>query len=150
FAYHLNSAIHSSNTPPLLTRGKGASQNPSNATEPIAYYYDTGTSQREPLRRADGMHKRITLTSARTISRPGVRQIEANFSAPGSIVLPWPGWYRTGETVTVVDVSGNASTNNITITAGGGATINGAGSYVISVDRQSVTFAPNHEATDWR
>lgn len=45
-----------------------------------------------------------------------------------------------GKTVTVVDIRGNASTHNITLTSGFGQQIQGAASYVMSANRESVTL----------
>jgi len=70
--------------------------------------------------------------------------LAVNVAAASSIVLPIGA--PIGTVFIVKDVSGDASTNNITITAPGD-TIDGAASYVINIDYASVTLVQT--ATEW-
>lgn len=136
--------------PPLETWGRGAGINPTNSSAPLATYWDETASRVNPLRRADGGFKRVTITGTTTLSRVGIRLIEANCAAACTITLPWPGWYKTGEAITIRDVSGAAATNNITVQVASAGTINGAASYTINRNNESITVIPNDTATDWR
>lgn len=54
-----------------------------------------------------------------------------------AITLPSP---QTGRTIVVKDISGNAATNNITVTAPAGVHIDSGTSYVINTNWASITF----------
>lgn len=70
--------------------------------------------------------------------------LAVNLAAPSSIVLPIGA--PIGTVFIVKDTSGDASTNNITITAPG-STIDGAATYVINIDYASVTLVQT--STEW-
>ena len=70
--------------------------------------------------------------------------LAVNVAAPSSIVLPIGA--PIGTVFIVKDTSGDASTNNITVT-GPGSTIDGAASYVINIDYASVTLVQT--STEW-
>lgn len=140
-------AVHSNDLPPLMTAGQGAGVA---SDQPLNKYYDTTTKREEFLARADGFHKRVTVAASTSFSRPGARLIEVDHVEPTTVTLPWPGWYRLGEPVIVIDAAGVAATHPITINANSGGTVNGAGNYVINQNRQAVILVPNDSALDWR
>ena len=70
--------------------------------------------------------------------------LAVNVAAPSSVVLPLGA--PIGTVFIVKDTSGLAGTNPITITATG-STIDGAVSYIISVNYASVTFV--RTSTEW-
>lgn len=145
--YDRDSAIWANDVPPLQTLGVG----PFVASgAPLFSYWDSTNGRVEPLPRADGLAKRFTITGSRTFNRPGIRYIEANCSAACTITLPWAGWYRTHEPIVIKDVSGAAATNNITVSSGGGGTVNGS-SFTINGNGQAITLMPNEGGSgDWR
>lgn len=145
--YANGAAIHSNDLPPLMLSGQGSSIA---SDQPLSQYFDTTTGRKEFLTRADGFHKRATVTTSTSFSRPGVRLIEVTHAAPVTITLPWPGWYRVGEPVIILDAAGVAATYPITINANAAGTINKAGSYVLNKNRQAVILLPNDSVTDWR
>ncbi len=145
--YANGASVHSNDLPPLMLTGQGAGVA---SDQPLSQYYDTTTKRKEFLTRADGFHKRVTVTASTSFTRPGVRLIEVNHHEPTTITLPWPGWYRLGEAVIVMDAAGVAGTHPITINANSGGTVNGVGSYLISQNKQSVILVPNDSVLDWR
>jgi len=148
--YANNEAIHCNDIPPLLLTGRGPSVAGSGDV-PLGTYYDSGTTQTEYLFNAGDFQPIITVTGSRSFARPGPKYIEVNHSAPATITLPYPTWYKRNQFIVVKDVSSTgAATNNITINSNAGSTVNGAGSYVISVNKGAAIFAPNATADDWR
>jgi hypothetical protein len=145
--YALGAAVHANDLPPLMVSGQGAGVAGESA---LSQYYDTTTKRKELLTRADGFHKRATVTASTAFSRPGVRLIEVNHTEPATITLPWPGWYRVGEPIIVLDAAANAAKHPITINASSGGTVNGAGSYVLNKNKQTVMLVPNDSILDWR
>jgi hypothetical protein len=57
--------------------------------------------------------------------------------------------FEYGRTFVVKDVSGSAAADNITVTAEGGELIDGASSYVLSINRGSATFVYFGPTTGW-
>jgi len=143
--------IHSNGMPGLQTLGAGAF-NGGNANAKVNSYYDSTVSAARPLMRADGSLSTYTATSNTTFTYPGVRLIESKHTAAVAYVLPWPGWgARNQDIIWIKDAStAGAATNNITITAGGSGTINGAGSYVINTNKGYVGLVPNATDNDYR
>jgi hypothetical protein len=143
--------IHSNGMPGLQTLGAGAF-NGGNANAKVNSYYDSTVSAARPLMRADGSLSTYTAASNTTFTYPGVRLIESKHTAAVAYVLPWPGWgARNQDIIWVKDAStAGAATNNITITAGGSGTINGAGSYVINTNKGYVGLVPNATDNDYR
>jgi parallel beta-helix repeat protein len=135
--------------PPLQMDGQGGSISPGNAAYPLATYWNVTKSASYMLKRADGGGQWLTVTGSTNIDSVGVNLIKANCSAPCTIRLPWPGWYLTSHPIVIKDVSGNASANNITLTAGSGGTVNG-GSYVINQNGGSVTLWGENTSADYK
>lgn len=145
--FALGAAVHANDLPPLMLRGQGAGVASESA---LSQYYDTTTKRKELLTRADGFHKRATVTGSTAFTRPGVRLIEVNHTEPVTITLPWPGWYRVGEPIIIIDAGAKAATHPITINASSGGTVNGMGSYVLNRNKQTVMLLPNDSVLDWR
>jgi len=78
-----------------------------------------------------------TLTTTDTV-------VLINVASPSAITFPAG---TSGQFYTVIDTSGAANTNNITITASGGQLLNGAASYVINSVFGAVTF--QFDGTNW-
>jgi hypothetical protein len=143
-------AAHSTGgNPPVQTMGQGPGVSPTNAVPALSDYWDETNSRAVKLRRADGNLSRLTVTGTTTIPAVGANWIEANCPSACTITLPWPGYYRTQRAITIKDVSGAAASNNITIQAASGGSVNG-GSYTINQNGGSVTLIANDASTDYR
>ena len=149
--YSQNEPVHAQGVPPLQVIGAGPEIVTAGVPARVATFYNTTTSGTGYLARVDGYGKKITVTGTTTLSGPyGVRYVEANCSAACIITLPWAGWYQVADTITVKDISGNASTNNITITSASGGTVNGS-TYAIQASNGAVILRPNDGGSgDWR
>ena len=146
--YANSQVVHANGFAPIEIQGVGAAIS-GNAF--LTSFYNSTAAAAVPLSRKGGTSARVTVTGSTTFAQPGVRYIEANCGAACTITLPWPGWYKYGDTITVKDVSGNASTNNVTIAADAGGSINtGGGGVTLNENYQSATFVANDTATDWR
>lgn len=69
-----------------------------------------------------------------------VGDVLVNFAGPVEILLPAASGRQSP--ISVVDISGNATTHNITVTALGSDKIIGASTFVITQDWQSITLYP--------
>lgn len=90
-----------------------------------------------------------TVTSAPTVSVAGSsadNTIFCNFSAPTTITVPNAATAGISYELTFKDVSGNASTNNITLSCATG--IEGGTTYVINTNRGAVTL--RSDGTAWQ
>lgn len=145
--YANSQPIHANGFAPLQIRGRG----PAVAGEAtLQTFRNSTTGATASLSRADGNLTKITVTNSQSFSDPTIRYIEANCAAACTITLPWPGWYRDSQEILVIkDISGNAITNNVTIAANNGGTVNG-GSYILNQNNGAVVLAVNDTLTDWR
>lgn len=145
--YKNGSFIHANEIPPAQLEGQGltATQSP-----PVSTYYNTTRSRLEPLPRVGDAMTRTTITGNTTFPMPGARWIACEVASPTSLNLWWAGWERHPKPVTVVDMLGNAATNPITITAGGGGSINGASNYVLNRNYGCVVLLPDPVTQNWR
>lgn len=74
--------------------------------------------------------------------------IHVTYTTTGVVTITLPTDQTTvGRILTIKDAGGNASTNNITIATQGSETIDGAASYVISSNYESVTIYT--DGTNW-
>jgi len=148
-SYANASAIHSNDQPPLVAEGLGPRVLTGGSAARVTTYYDTTNTRVTPLGRSDGGFARVTVTSTSTYARTGLRYVESSCAAPCTITLPWPGLYRVGEQLIIKDIAA-AGTNNITLAAGSGGTVNGS-TFVLNVTGQAVILVPNESgAGDWR
>jgi hypothetical protein len=65
-----------------------------------------------------------------------------------NITLPPGATHSTGK-FRVIDIGGNASTSNITVTAPGAETLNGAATYTLNLDNGAAEFIWDAAAADW-
>lgn len=77
---------------------------------------------------------------------PGDQVILVNTSL-GPVTVCLPASHASGKLYEIKDISGLAATNNITITSDDGDSIDGAATYVMNVDLQSITVIS--DGTDW-
>jgi hypothetical protein len=146
--------IHSNNIPPLELEGVGGAVAPPSI--PLGLYYDTANAKSEPLFRSDARAVRTTVTTGTTsFNRPSYRYFEVNCTAsPCNLQIPWPGWYRRQETVTITDIAGTAGTIPIVITTQAQARINGENNLDIRRNRGTVILMPYESDTvngvEWR
>ena len=145
--YANSQPIRANGFAPIQIRGRG----PAVAGEAtLQTFYNSTTGATAYLSRADGNVAKIAVTSSQSFTDPTVRYIEANCAAACTITLPWPGWYRDSQEVLVIkDISGGAATNNVTVSANSGGTVNGS-SYTLNKNNGAVVLVVNDTATDWR
>lgn len=145
--FYKNSAfVHGNDLPPVMLNGEGPRVT---QARPLHSYYNTTRSRAEELKRADGTFPAVKITATTSFANPGARYIECNFSATGTVTLPAPSWYDSGEIVIVKDISGNAATNPITVSGGGGSTVGGS-SHTINTNNGGVVLMPEKDSNDWR
>lgn len=140
--YANNQAIHSAGPPPIEVMGAGPG---TGGGVPLATYYNTVTSTAEHLTRRDGRVRARRITSATTIQPNGASFIEVD-STGGAFTLSlwWAGWSRNVQPIVYIkDVAGICATNNVTVNAAAGATIDGAASFVMDQDFQSLVLIPD-------
>ena len=91
---------------------------------------------------------RLATTSPVTVasSTDCIVSINRTIAGPTSVVLPSG---VQGQTFNILDGKGDASTNNITITTTGGATIDGAASFVISSNNDAISLVYNSSDNNW-
>lgn len=146
-SYANSQAIHSNGFAPIQTLGRGPSV--AGGTT-IKTFYNSTAAATAYLSRADGNVAKVTVTTSTSFTDPTIRYIEANCAAACTITLPWPTWYQNAQEVLIIkDISGGAATNNVTISANSGGTVNGS-SYTLNKNNGSVVLVPNDTATDWR
>lgn len=145
-SYYLNnSPIHSNDLPRIKVDGQG----PKIAGgDFINSYYNLTNSRTEMLYRADGYYVPVAVTTSTTFQNPGIRAYEVTCASNCVQTLPWPGWYSPGELITVKNLSTTGV--NVTINASSGGTVNGAGSYLLSTQGESVILLPSSTALDYR
>lgn len=99
----------------------------------------TATTQRATIRTAT--------TSPITVSSTDYCVV-CKLAAPGAVAVTLPAG-STGQLYVILDGTGDAATNNITITPNGSETINGAANYVIRTNNGSVILQFNTTLTRW-
>lgn len=78
----------------------------------------------------------------------GDQDILTNLTTPGAVSVVLSASAKIGQLVKVIDLKGDAATNNITVTVAGGGTINGGANAVINVNKGWV-FLLKVSATAW-
>lgn len=89
---------------------------------------------------------RVATTTPVTVSASTDWVVETKLSAPGAVAVNLPAGV-TGQTFLIVDGTGDAKTNNITITGNGGQLINGAANFLIDHNRGAVYLV--FDGTGW-
>ena len=140
--------IQSNDIPPVMIEGQGPRVA---GGDNVLSYYDSTKTKALPLTSSGGFFEtyEVTATANGVYDRPGVRMIKADCAAACTVEIPWPGWYRAGEYLTIYDASGAAATNNVTVNVGSGGTINGGASYTINRDLETITLVPDESGTNW-
>lgn len=95
------------------------------------------------------MGVRVALTTPVTISNTDFT-VATKLTSPAAVAVTLPTG-TNGRVFTIVDATGDAGTNNITVSGNGGQTINGATSYVINTNRGwvMVQFSTNAAINGW-
>lgn len=117
----------------------------------IQTFYDASNSSVSKLARADNNLSTLTVTTGTTLHNPGPGYIEVNSSGGAfTLQLWWAGWNtREQKPLIIKDVGNFLAANPVTITPGGGGTINGAANYVMRIDGESIKLIPDGTG-DWR
>lgn len=92
---------------------------------------------------------RVATTSPVTVVATSDHVVVTKLAAPGAVSVNLPAG-SNGQEFTIVDGTGDAGANNITINRAGGDTINGATTYVISSNRGCVKLKYSAAETDWK
>lgn len=144
-SYANGEAIESEGMPPLLCLAPAGQFG---SFSGWTTYWDTSlaTDSSQPLRRLDALN-RVVPTATYTVESQGTRLVDVRHSAPATITLMYAGYMRPGEWVLIKDGAGVAATHNITVTAGGGSTIDGAGSVVLNTNYASLLVYS--DGTNW-
>lgn len=101
----------------------------------------TATTQKQTIRKC--------LTSPITVSNSTDYAIIAQLSSPGAVTVNLPAGVA-GRIFVIVDGTGDAASNNITINRNGIDTIASAATLVLSRNRQAVALQYNATDTDWK
>lgn len=91
---------------------------------------------------------RVATTTPITVSNSSDCTVLAKLAAPGAVAVTLPAGVD-GRVFIVGDQTGDAGTNNITITPNGAETINGSATYVINDNRGSVMLQYSTTNTRW-
>lgn len=146
--YYKQAFVHANDIPRVKTQGQGPTISGSSAK--VTEFWNTTTTRLEKLFRGDDFMPTEAITGAKTYNNPGPRAIACNFSAGATVTLWSTVWEQhTPRPIIVYDKAGNAASNNITINAAGGESING-GSLTISQNYGAVILMPDYSATGWR
>jgi len=92
---------------------------------------------------------RVATTSPVTVSATTDFAVVTQLAAPGAVAVTLPAGID-GQVFVVVDGTGDAASNNITITPNGSATIGGAATQVLNHNSQSVMIQYSASGTDWK
>lgn len=140
-AAYLNSQpIHANGFAPIQVQNVGPATGGGVA---LSTFRNNTASATQKLARAGGSVSKLVVTGTTNINQPGVRSIECYLSAPGTITIPWGGWFDAQDALIVTDAAGNAATHNITLNVNAGGTINGLSTYVLDANRQGVILIPD-------
>lgn len=90
----------------------------------------------------------VTATPFSVLASHSLLGVTYTATAATTLNLPQISGLQTAQKFTIVDEGGNASTNNITVSAYAGDTIIGNSTYVISTDYSSITLY-NNGGTGW-
>lgn len=92
---------------------------------------------------------RVATSSPVTVAAATDYAVVCKLSVAGAVAVTLPAGVA-GQIFVILDGTGDASTNNITITPNGGQTINGAATLVLDHDRQAVMIQYSSTGTDWK
>lgn len=118
-----------------------------NASYTVTNYYNAQTSTTEKIPCLENSLTRTQITGDYTQYERGLTLIDCRHSAPLTVTLIRPDNAIDGTVVEVKDASGAAATNNITVQSSTSGNIDGASTYVINQNYQSVKFYC--DGTNW-
>lgn len=140
--YAEGEVIHSDYFPPLKINGNG----PKISGAEFQYkYYNSTNSRSEYLYRTDTTLAREIVSSNATYVNPGIKIFEINAGSNVALTIPWAGWYKTPETIFLINKSANGVV--ATISADSSGTIGGNSSLILDKKYQYVQLTSN--GTDW-
>jgi len=146
--YYKQAFVHANDIPRVKTQGQGPTI--SGSSSKVQEFWNTTTTRMEKLFRGDDFMPTDAITGAKTYNNPGPRAIACSFGAGATVTLWSTTWEQaTPRPILIYDAAGNAASNNITVNAAGGESING-GSYVISQNYGAVILMPDYSITGWR
>lgn len=143
-AYNNSQPIQAPGFAPIDLEGLGPQIG---GTGQLQTYRNTTTSSAQKLARSDARWNKTAITSSTTVTNIGANYFEVDStSGPVTLTLEWPGWAVPGTPIIVKDVGNNAFTNNITIAASSGGTVNGS-TFVMQKNGEAVVLMPNGAPT---
>lgn len=92
---------------------------------------------------------RVATTSPVTVAATTDFTVVSKLSVAGAVAVNLPAGVD-GQIFVILDGTGDASSNNVTITPNGAETINGSATLVLNHNRQSVTLQYTTTGTDWK
>ncbi len=92
---------------------------------------------------------RVALTTPVTVSAANDYAVVCKLSSPGAVAVTLPAGVA-GQIFVIHDGTGDAASNNITITPNGAETINGAATRVLSHNRGAITLQYSTTGSDWK
>lgn len=92
---------------------------------------------------------RVATTTPVTVAAATDYTVVCKLGSPGAVAVNLPAG-AAGQIFVILDGTGDAGSNNITITPNGGQTINGSATLVLNHNRQSVTLQYSTTGTDWK
>lgn len=111
-----------------------------------AFLLDVG--QHAGLNTTDKQTIRVALTTPVTVSASADYAVVTKLSAPAAVAVTLPAGVD-GQVFVVADGTGDANTNNVTITPNGSETINGAANYVMNKNNQMVVLQFSTTLSGW-
>ncbi len=91
---------------------------------------------------------RVATTTPVTVSATADCVVATKLAAPGAVAVNLPAGANK-QVFVIVDQTGDAATNNITITPNGAETINGSATLVLSTNREAVVLVYSTTNTRW-
>ena len=92
---------------------------------------------------------RVATTTPVTVSASSDYTVVTKLGSPGAVAVSLPAG-AAGQIFVIHDGTGDAASNNITITPNGAETIEGAATRVISHNRGAITLQYSTTGTDWK
>lgn len=92
---------------------------------------------------------RVATASPVTVAAATDFTVVCKLSVAGAVAVSLPAGVD-GQIFVILDGTGDAGSNNITITPNGGQTINGSSTLVLNHNRQTVTLQYSATGTDWK
>jgi hypothetical protein len=96
-------------------------------------------------------HREFTAAGTCTVDADAddIVEIKKAVAAATSVQLPLASARTSGRAITIIDGTGDAASNNITISPAGSDTIVGLSTYAIAFNYGAVSFLPNFDEDKW-